>query len=534
MAVHPRSSRALALASLILISAVSLACCPLINLPTGLGGGSKCTVPDLVGQREAPARLSLSELGLHPVETNEHSDAFDTGMIIRTDPPAGTELDPCEGDVLMLISLGPAVDEEPTPQPATEALPPTQPPPPGETEPTTPAQPIDPGPMAIHVYDEGFDHGTIEAFRPEWNVDAVPEAAYTTELGNLVTEQYVAAWIGDETWFDYALHFGNAFFDDVTEFHAMIRVQDEENFVGITCFKTEGRLQCEGEKVVNGQSATVPNFMQQTATMYVDGQIEGSDIELRAVGNEFTVLRDGQVVGRMTDNEYASGGAGFIVDGRWIVDSIHVYEPTKPASPAWTYVRDDFSRTQWPTGETEDEIAWVSRELLPDAYRMQVRALVDDTVVAYETLPVYVPFNPSGFPYEFKASVRTSKHSGPESTGMGLLFGCRDEEACYEFSIIPDEGTALLSRIDEEGWVELEGPVQIGSLPQYDNVLTVIGSGGTCSCLVNDQPVITTRLDDAAHPRIGLSVQVAGEGYVGVVTFDDIVVSQAVEAREAE
>ena len=197
-------------------------------------------------------------------------------------------------------------------------------------------------------------------------------------------------------------------------------------------------------------------------------------------------------------------------------------------------MRDDFSRTQWPTGETEDEIAWVSHELLSDAYRMQIRVVIDDAVVAHETLPIEVPFNPAGFPYEFTASVTASKHSGPERTGMGLLFGCENEDACYEFSVIPDQGTALLSRIDDEGWVELEGPVQIGALPQYDNVLTVTGSERMYSFQVNGNAVMAAQLDVAAYPRIGLSVQVAGEGYVGVVTSDDMVVGQAVEVREAE
>ena len=113
-------------------------------------------------------------------------------------------------------------------------------------------------------------------------------------------------------------------------------------------------------------------------------------------------------------------------------------------------------------------------------------ALVDGAVVACDTLPVNVPFNSSGFRYEFKASVRTSKRSGAERSGMAFLFGRQHEEACRELSMIRDEGTALAFRIDEEGRVELDDPMQIGRLPRDDNVLTVTGSDGTCSCLVND------------------------------------------------
>ena len=246
------------------------------------------------------------------------------------------------------------------------------------------------------------------------------------------------------------------------------------------------------------------------------------------MSNEFSVLRDGEVVGRMTDDTFPSGGVGFLVEGRLLLDDVHVYEPAKPASRAWTYLRDDFSRNEWLTGDGEGEVAWVSRELLPDAYRMQVRALIDGPVVAYETVPIHVPFDPDGFPYAYTASVAVRKVSGPSSTGMGLLFGCQNENACYEFSIIPDEGTALLSRIDEDGWVELQGPLQIGSLPR-ENVLEVATEDGSFTFLVNGVSVMTAELEDAEGTLIGVSGQVAGLDNVGVVTFDDIVVSQAGE-----
>ena len=528
-------SRSFVLPAFVMLVAVSLACGPTGGLPADLGGSSKCVVPNLMGQSEDAARQSLTELGLTPVETNQYSDGFDAGMIIRTDPPAGSELDPCEGDVLMVVSLG-AGAEEPTPPPAATEPAATEPPatesPAPTAQPVATVSPLDLPPMGIRVYDEVFDYGYIEAFRPEWNVDAAPPAAIASEFGELVTQGYVAAYIGDETWRDYGIKFARGDFSQVTDFHVMIRMQDEQNYVGIDCFRMDGRMACEGQLVVNGQSMGVPNFMQQTTDMYVDGQVEGSNIELRAVADEFTVLRNGEVVGRMTDDTFLTGSAGFVVDGRWWVDYIHIYEPQKPASSGWTYVRDDFSRNQWRTGETQDQIAWVSRELLSDAYRMQVRALVDEVVMAYETILVPVEFNPAGFPYEFTASVTASKISGPDSTGMGLLFGCRDEAHCYEFLVVPDVGTAWLYQIEEGQRVRLEGPAKFGSLPQYDNVLTVVGHEGTYSFLVNDQPAFTTQLESAAWQRIGLSVQVGGQDYVGVVTFDDIVVKEPYEGPD--
>ena len=508
------------------VALVALACCPTGLLPTNQGGSSKCIVPNLVGQSEDAARQSLTELGLTPVETNQYSDSFAAGVVIRTDPPPSTELDPCEGDVVMSISLGSdAKEPTPTPVPAPAPEPtPTQPPAP-ETQPTATVPPIDPPPMSIRVYDEVFDYGYVEAFRPEWNVDAGPDAAFVNETGQLVTQEYVAAYIGDESWYDYAIKFGGGEYTQVTGFHAMIRMQDEQNYVGIDCFNSEGYLACEGHRTVDGQPVGVPNFMQMTTRMCANGQIQ-CDIELRAVANEFSVVVNGERKGSMTDDTFTAGGAGFVVDGRWVVEYIHLYEPLKPASAGWTLVRDDFSRNQWPTGETEDEITWTSRDLLSDAYRMQVRALVDQVVMAYEVLQIPVEFNERGFPYEFTASVTASKISGPESTGTGLLFGCRDETHCYEFLVVPDMGTAWIYQISEGQRIEIYGPAQLGSLPRHDNVLTVVGSQGAYVFYINDHLAFTAQLDDAGWPGIGLSVQVGGQNYVGVAEFDNILVME--------
>ena len=501
---------------------VTLACCPTGQIP-GLGEGSaKCIVPDLIGQSEAVARQSLTELGLTPVETKQQSDGFQAGFVIRTDPPASTELDPCAGDVVITVSLGAGAEaSQPTPAPTVA---PTQPPA-LEELPSATLPPPDLPPMTMRVYDEVFDHGYVEAFRPEWNVDANPDAAYAGEFGELVTEEYVAAYIGDETWRDYAITFSGGDYSQVTEFHAMIRMQDEQNFVGIDCFNSEGFLACEGQRTVNGQPIGVPSFMQMTTRLCANGQIQ-CDLELRAIANEYSVLVNGEQKGSMTDDTFITGGAGFVVDGRWVVDAIHLYEPPKPASAGWTLMRDDFSRNQWATGETEDQIAWVSRDLLSDAYRLQVRALVDETVVAYETLPIPAEFRENGFPYEFAAGVKASKISGPESTGMGLLFGCRDEDNCYEFLVVPDEGTAWLYQIDEGRRVGISGPAQLRSLARYDNVLTVAGNNGAYALSVNGEAAFTVKLDDAEWSRIGLSVQVEGQGHVGVAEFDDILVME--------
>jgi hypothetical protein len=65
-----------------------------------------------------------------------------------------------------------------------------------------------------------------------------------------------------------------------------------------------------------------------------------------------------------------------------------------------------------------------------------------------------------------------------------------------------------------------------------DDVVSVAGSGGTCTFLVSGQPALTAALKNADWQRIGLSVQLGGQDYVGVVTFDDIVVTEPFEGAD--
>jgi serine/threonine protein kinase len=86
------------------------------NAPVNLvvsSGPEKVVMPDLVGKSERDATIELNNLGLRwsrPQE--EYSDEHPAGIVIRTDPQAGSEL--LVGDtVLLVISLGPPPVEVP-------------------------------------------------------------------------------------------------------------------------------------------------------------------------------------------------------------------------------------------------------------------------------------------------------------------------------------------------------------------------------------------------------------------------------------
>ena len=74
-----------------------------------------CIVPHIEGLDQKAAELALSQLGLRIVRTTQFNTAIPANIVISQDPPSGTRLSPCQGDVVTVLSLGPT----PTPAPLT-------------------------------------------------------------------------------------------------------------------------------------------------------------------------------------------------------------------------------------------------------------------------------------------------------------------------------------------------------------------------------------------------------------------------------
>ncbi|MDP8958050.1 MAG: Stk1 family PASTA domain-containing Ser/Thr kinase [Actinomycetota bacterium] len=64
------------------------------------------TVPDLAGEPEADALVQLQTLGLNVRRSEEPHEEFPRGTVIRTDPPAGTQVQP-DSFVALIVSAGP-------------------------------------------------------------------------------------------------------------------------------------------------------------------------------------------------------------------------------------------------------------------------------------------------------------------------------------------------------------------------------------------------------------------------------------------
>jgi len=86
--------------------------CEDVGTSRPLVSGKVCTVPLLVGTSLREAEGLISSLGLQMNKSVQY-DKVPLNQIVSQLPPAETKLDPCEGEVRVVVSLGP------TPPPAT-------------------------------------------------------------------------------------------------------------------------------------------------------------------------------------------------------------------------------------------------------------------------------------------------------------------------------------------------------------------------------------------------------------------------------
>jgi PASTA domain len=65
-----------------------------------------CIVPPLEGLYEIAANRAILQLGLQPVKSVQYDSKISAGAVLSQQPAAGTTLRPCQGKVIMVVSLG--------------------------------------------------------------------------------------------------------------------------------------------------------------------------------------------------------------------------------------------------------------------------------------------------------------------------------------------------------------------------------------------------------------------------------------------
>ena len=125
---------------------------PTQALAAGFTPETVCRVPDLVGEDVSKAESTLAAAGLQPVKDFRHDESVATNTIISQEPAAKTMLEPCEGYVDIVVSLGPPPVPTDTPPPTDMPGPTETPAPPTETP--TPLPPTaTPTPKLVRVLE---------------------------------------------------------------------------------------------------------------------------------------------------------------------------------------------------------------------------------------------------------------------------------------------------------------------------------------------------------------------------------------------
>lgn len=86
---------------------------------------SACVLPDVVQQDENVAAALISSLGLKLVKATEYHPTIRSGIVLTQNPAGDTTFRPCDGEVTIVVSLGPIPSPTvaPTPRPSATPIP---------------------------------------------------------------------------------------------------------------------------------------------------------------------------------------------------------------------------------------------------------------------------------------------------------------------------------------------------------------------------------------------------------------------------
>lgn len=254
-----------------------------------------CRVPDLVGEDVSKAESTLAAAGLQPVKDFRHDESIATNAIISQEPAAKTMLEPCEGYVDIVVSLGPPPVPTDTPPPTDTPGPTETPAPPTETPTPTPVPPtVTPTPDPRLFFDD-FEEGV----KPDWGMSG----NFATVNGRLVVEKRLEGYVGDEAWTNYAITFNDLGF--VNEWQLRLRTQDKDNYM-VVKFWDRAWPRWQWYRVINGEEQKIPGT-------YIHRPYGNHDLRIEAEGSTYRLFIDSEQITYFTDNTFDKGGIGVIV-----------------------------------------------------------------------------------------------------------------------------------------------------------------------------------------------------------------------------
>lgn len=259
----------------------------------GFTPSDACLVPNVTGLDQAVAEGMLAEIGLQPVKSVQDDPSVAKGAIISQEPLAGKRLEPCSGDVIIVVSRGPLPKPTYTPAPPTVTPTSTLVPPTSTFTPVPPTATITPDPR---LFWDDFEEG----IKPEWNFQG--DGAHSIN-GQLIVDGYAETNLGGNGWDNYAITLYKLMWDR-NDVRVRIREKDRDNYLLIlfsnckTCAGAYEYFECFIVK--NGQENPIP----QTK---VDVRYS-KDFRIEVEGNKYRIFANGERLIFFVDDTYTTGG----------------------------------------------------------------------------------------------------------------------------------------------------------------------------------------------------------------------------------
>lgn len=271
-----------------------------------------CRVPDVVGLDQALAEGLLAQLGLQPVKNLQYDATIAAGAVTAQRPASDTRLEPCQGDVDLVISQGEPPKPTGTPAPTNTPAPPT-PTPTATLVPPTPTPTPDP-----RLFWDDFETG----IRPDWNFLG---NSYSVTNGKLVANGPIEGFIGDNSWKNYILLLNEFTYSGGIQY--LIRVQDRDNYMMLDCKGVGsdwGNNHCHWYTVTDGEAVEIPGTHFVNAGCGGCGPGGGNPFRLEVEGNIYRTFISGEQILYFVDDTFQSGGIGLRSIGELAVGSVEV------------------------------------------------------------------------------------------------------------------------------------------------------------------------------------------------------------------
>ncbi|MDM8527474.1 PASTA domain-containing protein [Anaerolineales bacterium HSG24] len=269
--------------SFMMIGLVALACGgdgepPADNAPAPQEGaavvqpqGQACKVPDIVGLPEASADSMLRGVGLQPLKSVQHDPTIANGAIISQDPPANTRLEPCQGDVEIVVSLGAPPEQsaasEPAEAPQVESTP------------------------APDLFWDDFETG----IKPEWGMQG---SGFFVVNGKLTLDDgsFESKVIGDNSWRNYKIRLYGFDHHHGSTPKIWVRVQNRDNYMLFHCKDYD---RCNWYRVIDGEKQEIPETRVK---------LKRGDFSFEIQDNVYRTIIQGEQKIRFVDDTFDSGG----------------------------------------------------------------------------------------------------------------------------------------------------------------------------------------------------------------------------------